>query len=90
MRRFVDILFTDVVVPLVNDIFGNGFPFPTVDGLQLANSTIMYGNQFITLGSDFTYTPTAGEEGVRAQVLPIAIPEAKRIRGWKRQHGKHF
>ena len=58
-RRLVDVMFTSIVVPLVNDIFGNGFPLPVVDGLKLINPEIVYGTEFITLASDFAFVPVA-------------------------------
>ena len=57
LQTLVDMTFTGVVVPLVNSIFANGIPLPSVDGLTLTNTSLTYGAEFFTLASDFTFAP---------------------------------
>lgn len=53
----LDTLLADGVVPVINGYLENGFPLPTVPGLTLVNPQIGYGQDFIYVGTDITYTP---------------------------------
>jgi len=46
------------VVPILNKLLGHGFPIPDVEGMELINSMIYYGNGFLQVGADFNYNPS--------------------------------
>jgi hypothetical protein len=55
----VDLLFTTVVLPAVNKIFADGLPLPSLDGLTLTDTALLWGDGFFTLATDFTFNVTA-------------------------------
>lgn len=57
LQTLTNFLFNDILVPEVNSIFGNGLPFPTVDGLSLTNTQIDWSSGALTLATDFTFAP---------------------------------
>jgi len=59
LQALVDVVFSSVVLPLINAIFANGIPIPTVDGLSLTGTELLWGPGYLTLGSNFTYNATA-------------------------------
>ncbi len=78
--RLVNFIFTDTIVPVVNSIFANGIPLPSVDGVTLTDTAILWGAEFVTIGSDFTFSPTLEKEEALALAAPVeAAPPAKRV-----------
>lgn len=73
--RLINFLFKSVVVPLVNDIFANGVPLPSVDGVTLTDTVIVYGDEFFTIASDFTLAAAAANVQAAVQtVVTKALP----------------
>jgi LBP / BPI / CETP family, C-terminal domain len=93
LQHLVDFVFTDIVVPVFNDIFQYGIPLPSFDGLTLTNSQIVFEQGFVTIGTDFTFDPSSVSKALIKQPAraskPIAMLEAPkklRSKGNKRQH----
>lgn len=57
LNTFVGSILKFVVVPYVNTIFAQGIPIPTIPGLTLVNSVVVFRERFIGISSDFTFTP---------------------------------
>jgi len=60
VSSFVDLLntlFADGVVPVLNGYLQNGFPLPSVPGLTFVNPEIGYGQDYIFVATDISYTP---------------------------------
>lgn len=70
LNTLINFLFTDILVPTVNGIFSNGLPFPAVDGVSLTNTHIDFGDNFVTIGTNFVFNPALiGEMAAEAGVL---------------------
>lgn len=82
LQTLTNFLFTDILVPEVNSIFGNGLPFPTVDGLALTNTHIDWSSGALTLATDFTFAPGFFADAVAAQAdseAAVAAPAAEEV-----------
>jgi len=53
----INLLLSDGVVPAVNARLKKGFTLPTVPGLDFVNPSIGYGDKYIYVTTDITYTP---------------------------------
>jgi len=53
----LNILFADGVVPVVNGYLNAGFPLPTVPGVTFINPVVGYGQDYIYVSTDISYTP---------------------------------
>jgi len=60
-KTLVDLVFTDVITPLVNVLLKTGIPLPTIDGLTFTDLEIINGNNYVLVATDFTYKPTSDE-----------------------------
>lgn len=78
LQTLLDFTFRDVVIPIVNGIFANGFPLPSLDGITLTDTQLLYGDGYLTLGSNFTFSPA---EAFAKPAAPVAA-----IAGGKRSH----
>jgi len=45
-----------------------GFPLPTLDGLTVMNPHVLYNDGYITISSDFTYSPPPPKRGEELMV----------------------
>jgi len=56
MNELMDFLIT-AMLPLVNQLIGDGFVLPTIDGITLNDPTIGWGAGYLYVSTDITYTP---------------------------------
>jgi len=57
LALLVDFVLSDVLLPVVNAALNVGFPLPSLDGLELAGSSIFYADGFAGVCSNFSYQP---------------------------------
>jgi len=57
LNTFLQSTLQYVAIPLVNVVLAKGFPIPTVSGLALQNSQIIFKDRYIGVASNFTFTP---------------------------------
>eukprot|EP01116_Phalansterium_solitarium_P018699 TRINITY_DN5049_c0_g1_i1.p1 TRINITY_DN5049_c0_g1~~TRINITY_DN5049_c0_g1_i1.p1 ORF type:complete len:515 (-),score=215.13 TRINITY_DN5049_c0_g1_i1:375-1880(-) len=74
LDTIINLLFEAGVVPQVNKILAKGFPLPTVTGLTFVNPTIGWGDHFLYVSTDVTYTPSFEDDAVKPAVPIIPRP----------------
>jgi len=55
------------IVPIIDKFLLKGFPIPNIEGVQLTNSVINYGDGYLQVGADFNYNPTQLNNFLMAQ-----------------------
>jgi hypothetical protein len=50
----VDLVFTGVLIPVVNALLASGIPLPSLAGLTLTDTTLTLGTDNLMLATDFT------------------------------------
>merc|ERR1712146_481278 len=58
INTFVNIF----LLPGLNKHIAKGFPLPTVDGISFVNPEIKFAMDYVYVGTDIKYTPTAKRE----------------------------
>ena len=62
LNDVVRLAVTDFGIPLFNKHFASGIPIPVVAGLSFVQPTIIYGNDYIGITTNFKYVPPSEEE----------------------------
>jgi len=57
MSELMDFLIT-AMLPLVNQLIGEGFVLPTIDGVTLNSPTIGWADGYLYVSTDITYNPS--------------------------------
>jgi hypothetical protein len=66
LQDLINFLFTDILLPIVNDLLVNGIPLPSLDVVILKKTALTLGNENIMISSDFVFNLTA----------PLMVPSA--------------
>jgi len=72
----INVLFQDGVVPVINGYLNNGFPLPIVPGVTFVNPSIGYGQDYIFVSTDISYTPPSellGEKPIETIKHKISV-----------------
>jgi len=62
LQASIDLTITKVVIPIINKIFGQGIPLPSIAGISFVQPVISYASHLATLATDIQYNATASTE----------------------------
>jgi hypothetical protein len=64
----VNVLFTDVLLPVVNTLLAVGLPLPALPGVQLVAPRLTFGDGFVSLAANFSIAQGQGAGVVAAPI----------------------
>jgi len=59
LQDVMNVFCQEVIVPQLNKHITQGFPIPTVDGLTFVGPEIVFGDGYVRIDTDISYTPSA-------------------------------
>ncbi|KAI6654701.1 Lipopolysaccharide-binding protein-like [Oopsacas minuta] len=62
IKDLIDLIGTNLLVPLVNKYTGVGWPIPIIYGVELQNTEVTLGNDYIMISTDVDYEPQLSQQ----------------------------